>query len=582
MLRGWVLLVSCCACAAVLSAQVPSSPPAPPRDRILPPAATTAAGDARVFGRVVDAATSRPLRGAFVVAVPHRLAGGPVISDPRTAPTPPVATRTDADGRFALGELLPGEYSLVARRSGYVQQQLGQASPSTPARRLVVERGAVAGPIEFALMRSAVISGRVLDAVGAPAERVYVSAVQLRRVDGAWRLQGVQSAETDDLGEFRLFGLPPGSYLLSAVPSRGAVPPGTFATPPDRDVVPTFAPSVTSPADAQVVRVSAGEEAEAHIHLLEAVLATVEGRVVDSRGAPVRDAFVNLQPQGPLRVWPGISTQVQPDGSFVIHDVPPGAYTAVTAPRLPFGTADDRAAFLARSEYGEADVDVDGDVSGLVIRTQPGTTLRGRLVVDGDATALRGRDVRVHATSIDPSGRWNRQVRGRVLPDLTFEVTGVRGRAVLRLGNAPDGWWTRTVRVGRVDATDGYDFGVARTVTQVEVVVSTTPSGLRGRVVDREHTGTPDAVIVGFDDDERKWGRAVVANTFMVRPVEDGTWSVDMIRPGAYRLVALPAAAVRGDDIGDPEYLRQLHPRGRTVVIGEGETPEVALEVQEP
>ena len=147
------------------------------------------------------------------------------------------------------------------------------------------------------------------------------------------------------------------------------------------------------------------------------------------------------------------------------------------------------------------------------------------------------------------------------------DVLGVvAASAALAASPVPWAGPVAAVRVGRVDATDGYDFGVARTVTQVEVVVSTTPSGLRGRVTDGEHAATPDAVIVGFDDDERKWGRAVVANTFMVRPVEDGTWSVDMLRPGAYRLVALPAAAVRGDDIGDPEYLRQLHPRGRTVV----------------
>lgn len=580
MVRSSMLLVSCGVCAAVLSAQEP--PPLPPRDHVPPTRAVAIAGDARVFGKVVDAATGRPLRGAFVLAVPERLADGTPLTDRRAPHSQPIATRTGDDGHFALAELAPGEYSVVARRAGYVQQQLGQASPSTPARRLMVQRGAVAGPIEFALLRSAVISGRVLDAGGAPAEGVTVGAAQMRHSDGLWRLQPVEHATTNDLGEFRVFGLPPGSYVVSAQPARAFVPPGAFAAHPARDHVPTFAPSTTSDANAQMVRVAAGQESEAHIHLVEATVANVEGRVVDSRGVPARDGFVNLQARGVVRMAPGMATQVQPDGSFTMHGVPPGAYTVATSPRVAVGTADERAAALARSEYGVLDVDVDGDVAGLVVRTQPGTRVRGRLVVDGDAAARRGREVRVHATPTNPAAAWNRQARARVMPDLTFELHGVRGPAVLRLGNAPDGWWTRAVRVGRADATDGHDFGVARVVTDVTIVVSTSPGGLRGRVVPSARVPAPDAVIIGFDEDERKWGRSIIGNAFMVRPVEDGSWSVDMLRPGSYLVVAVPAAIARGDDMSDPEYLRQLRPHARTVVVTEGQTPEIVLEVQEP
>lgn len=534
-----------------------------------------------MFGQVTDAETSRPLRGALVVAVPQRLADGTVAGDV-AAGVLPIAVRTDAEGRFAMTELEPGEYALVARRSGYVQQQLGQATPSTPGRHLVVDRGAVAGPLEFALVRSAVISGRVLDANGAPADRVTVRAARLYHVAGVARLRPTEQATTDDLGEFRVFGLPPGRYVVSAEPAFPFESRGAFVSAPEREAVVTFAPSVTSLHEAQAIQVGPGDEAEAQIHLVDAVVSTIEGRVVDSRGAPVTEGFAGLQSRGGWRVTQGATVPVNADGTFAIHGVPAGAYTVTFSPRMQPGPSDQLAAQLARSEIGRLDVEVSGDMTGLLVRTQPGTTVRGRLVIDGDATRLRDRDVRVQSTPTGPPGTWNGQARARVRPDLTFELVGVRGEAVLRLGGVPDGWWTRTVRVGRADATDGFDFGVARTVADVEIVVSTRPSGLRGRVTTAPETPAVDAIVIGFDEDARKWGRPAVANTFMVRPIEDGTWSIDRLRPGRYRLLAVPAALARGDDIGDPDYLAHLSPRARSVVIGEGETPDVTLMVSEP
>jgi len=577
--RSAVLVLTCACSAALVASQTPLPAVGPPRDSRPAASEASAAGDARVFGRVVDAETSRPLRGAFVLAVRQRLPDGTAIAE-RQDTLPPAATRTDADGRFALGALVPGEYTIVVRRSGYVQQQLGQASPSTPPRQLVVGPGAVAGPFEFALMRSAVISGRVLDAHGAPAEHVTVRAGRRRVVLGVSRLVPGAQATTDDLGEFRIFGLAPGSYVLAAVPQGASDPPGTFADRPHRALVPTFAPSATFLHEAQAIRVGPGEEAEAHIHLIEEAVATIEGRVVDSRGAAVSEGFVGLQPRGGWGVATGETTQVKADGTFVISGVAPGAYTLTLSPRIGPGTPDERAAQLARSEIGTLDVDVGGDLAGLVLRTQPGAIVRGRLIVDGDPSPLRGRDVRVQATATSTPGTWTGQARVR--PDLTFELVGVRGSAVLRIGNAPTGWWTRAVRVGRLDVTDGHDFGVARTIADVELVVSTRPSGLRGRVVASTSGPAADAIVIGFDDDARRWGRPVVANTFMVRPVEDGSWSIDMVRPGAYRLVAVPAAFARGDDLGDPDYLAELRRRSRVVSVSEGDTPEVVLVMGEP
>ena len=238
-----VLLLCACSGATVAGQAAPTALPVPPRDPRPPAASAPTTGDARLFGRVIDAETARPLRGAFVVAVPQRRADGSIVTDTRAADALPIATRSDAEGRFALTDLAPGEYAVVARRDGYVQQQFGQVSPNTPGRNLVVAMGAVAGPLEFALVRSAVISGRVVDAEGIPADRVTVRASRRRGSRGGAPLRPTASATTDDLGEFRIFGLAPGTYVVSAEPVRASRRPDATVSTSERGLVATFAPS---------------------------------------------------------------------------------------------------------------------------------------------------------------------------------------------------------------------------------------------------------------------------------------------------------------------------------------------------
>jgi protocatechuate 3,4-dioxygenase beta subunit len=75
----------------------------------------------------------------------------------------------------------------------------------------------------------AVISGRVLDDEGEPIPHVQVHAMTYRYMQGRKQLMPTGNASTNDLGEYRIFGLPPGKYFVSANPPRqpmmdGAVP----------------------------------------------------------------------------------------------------------------------------------------------------------------------------------------------------------------------------------------------------------------------------------------------------------------------------------------------------------------------
>lgn len=540
-----------------------AAPQPPPRDTSAP---SPPGGVGTIVGRVTSAATGTGVRGAVVTAYP--VGGGDRV---------PMSARVGEEGRYRIEGVPAGIYGLYARHPEYLLQGLGQTTPRTPERRVLMTAGLVAGPMDFPLLRGAAISGRVLDELGAPVERIRVRASKLRRFASEWRLMDAgETTETDDRGEYRLFGLAPGEYVIGADPVRQVslvAADGEQA----RGFVTTWAPSTLTPADAQRVRLEPGGEGHADVQLVFAPVGSIAGRVVNSSGQPVTAGSVRLRARGAITGIEAGQTWLGGDGSFRLPSVPPGRYTLVVEPIVATTTASDRQGTPV-TEVGIADVDVASDpLSDLVVRTDPGASLRGRLIIDGDAALLAGRSVFVVASLIDPHTPVRGVERARVRDDLSFELRGIRGPVLLRIAGVPDGWWTRAVRIAGADGTDGVDPGGAASVDRVELVVSTRPTGVRGRVM-RATGALADAVVLLFTRDERRWQQSMTAAGIMlVRPDEDGTFRTATVRPGPYYAIALDATEVKSDDLGDPDYLRELAVRATPIDVAEGQLPEMAL-----
>ncbi len=119
------------------------------------------------------------------------------------------------DGGFTFRGLRPGQYSLTVTRPGYLRAQYGQHGPNSPASMITINGQGVAN-VRLSMLRAASISGHVYDESGAPAVNAQLHAWRISYKDG-WRLPvPVASQMTNDLGEYRLFGLPPGEYYVSA------------------------------------------------------------------------------------------------------------------------------------------------------------------------------------------------------------------------------------------------------------------------------------------------------------------------------------------------------------------------------
>ncbi len=187
--------------------QFPSPPP--------PPSAQSAPASGLILGRVVDAATNRPMAGAVV-----RITGsGPRAGEPAAATTP-TGAMTNAQGEFLFRDLEPGAYDLAAQASGYMPGSYGLRRPGGTSVALSLEAGARVTDATIRMWRYASITGAVLDEAGDPVVNTSVRLLRRATLGGRRQLLPIlpMNARTDDRGVYRFGSITPGDYAI-VVPS---------------------------------------------------------------------------------------------------------------------------------------------------------------------------------------------------------------------------------------------------------------------------------------------------------------------------------------------------------------------------
>jgi protocatechuate 3,4-dioxygenase beta subunit len=293
----------------------------------------------RVTGRVTVEGTRTPIAGVRIMLLPTVRPAGPTgrPSGPIGPIGPPPEVLTDQDGRFVFERLAPGTYRLDAQKTGF--------APLDPfgARTVQVGAGQTTDGVDLQLQKGGVIAGKVIDAAGDPLPDARIMAMRRVSARGAPpRLLPApgQTHQTNDLGEFRLAGLPPGEYVVAAMMPRSmpmfgsAVPAATASAPrsPRTMIATTFYPGTTDQAAAQAITVSAGATVNNIDFTMQSTPSFhVSGIVVDEQGDPVSGAMVMLigDPRsGMVMGGPAASARAQDNGRFDMDDVPPGTYRA--------------------------------------------------------------------------------------------------------------------------------------------------------------------------------------------------------------------------------------------------------------
>lgn len=248
MARVAVAIVVLSAAALVGHAQSPA------RDASPPPPATSVGGSVR--GRVMMADSDVPVRRARVTLTPET--GQPLD-----------AIYADSEGRFELAGVPPGRYAAAAWKSGYVEARFGARNAWDRHVAIAVVAGGTVDGLTLTLVRGAAISGRVVDDFGEPMIGASVRVGRIAAVNGHPQFVTVGlPTETDDLGEYRVGGLPTGAFIVSVF----AWPPANaFAVPPEqraglaRLVMPRvlFYPQSLFITQARLITLRAGEDASA-------------------------------------------------------------------------------------------------------------------------------------------------------------------------------------------------------------------------------------------------------------------------------------------------------------------------------
>jgi protocatechuate 3,4-dioxygenase beta subunit len=591
----FVAAVGCCVPLLASAQQRPA------RDAGTPPPI----GTASLAGTLVAAAgDERPVRRALVrLSTPDNPVGS-------------LQVMTDDAGAFTFVRLPAGRYMLTASKAGMVNAAFGAKRPDRPGSAIQIADGEQVGGVRLRMLPGAVISGTVRDPAGQPVARarVYVMRYGFAWQSGERELQQVGSVglgeETDDRGEYRVYGLPPGEFVVvvlatpmgprggtavhqttaaeiqwatrqrsSAGATTGA--PATTAVPatgPDVDYAPIFYPGTAVQTSATPIALSAGQErADVDVVLQMVSTSMLECTVASAAGPVPANLQVTLIAHDRLGGIPFAgfsSTPLQRDGKYIFSGLLPGDYSVMVRVRpTPAGRGAPPPDPAAPDLFAVERVHVSGGDTRASVTLRPGATVSGRIVLDGgaeppaDLTRARvtlapdltggGAVLGVPAATVDKNGAFT--FRG---------VTPGRYRVTASLGGIGAAWQPRRVEAGGVDALD-VPFEVrSDDVSGVVVTFTDRPSELSGTIQDAQGHPATEFFVIVFSRNPAHWSPQS-RRIRSARPDNDGRYVFANLPPGDYALAAV--TDVESNEWFDPAFLKQLQPASIAITIGEGE-----------
>ena len=518
-------------------------------------------GTAVLRGHVFAADTGQPLRKAQV-----RLAANE-IRENRT-------TTTDENGVYEFKEVRAGRYTVSASKGSYVPVSYGQERGTDAPKPLDILDNQLVERVDFSLPRGSVIRGRVVDEYGEPAPEVQIAVERYQFIRGQRRLGPAgRMVTTNDIGEFRLFGIAPGQYYLSATwrNPNGIAP---AENPNDRTAyAPLYFPGTVNVNEAQRVTLMAGQELSDVVFVLKPIKAArVSGTVLGADGKPMTPGTVIVaQTNAGFGMSMAGMTQIRPDGSFIVTGLAPGTYMLRTQRMGPPGEG---------PETGMATVTITGDdVPNVVMIAAKPSILTGRIVVDPSALASLPPVLMIGVQPAEFIGiPAPPPPPARVADDFTFETKSPPGRMRVTLGGMgppPAGWAVRAVRVNGVDVTDaGIEIQPAEDVTGVELELTNKLTVVSGVVTNSRGEPAKDYTAIVFSQDTAKWTGATRYQA-TGRPDQEGRFKISAVPPGEYYVAAVDR--VEPGQWTDPDFLETIRASATSISLDEGETKTLAL-----
>jgi hypothetical protein len=492
---------------------------------------------------------------------------------------------TGAEGTFHIEGIVPGRYHLFAERSGFLE--VDKHRSRTDGRILTLTAGQDLKDVRIRLQASAVVRGRVTDEDGDPLPNAQVLVMRQTFISGRSRWEQMGAEHTNDLGEYRIAGLAAGDYYLSVSPppdfkslieaagvaAAEAPNPNAPDKPAAMSYPTTYYPGTADRSQASPIQLRAGDDFPANFSLTPSPSLSVRGSVVNL--PPHSSAVIMLQSRDFSLMLNG--AEMHPDGSFVIHNVAPGAYTILaTVENAPVP-------LMARQalQVGSASVE------GLRLAPQPGGRIHGRFRTESKNSEARWDPsqifLQLHSADGDEEVV-NALSAGdgfssliHVSNDGTFEWKSVPpGNYYVEVANgggASGDWFLKSAVAGNRDVGDA-GFTVNGGTVVLDLVASASGGVIEGMVADQKGEPAANAVIVAVPE---LGLRTRIDRYRKTISDQSGRFTLHGLHPGDYTVLAWES--VDGEAYYNPEFLKTYQAQGSAVRVGEGERKTVAVGV---
>jgi hypothetical protein len=512
-----------------------------------------------IEGQVVNATTGAPLGKAALTLRRADAQPGPPGGP---GPVRSYSASSDASGKFSFSNVEPGKYRLSAARTGFVNADYGARDYMQAGTTFALEPKQRMSDMMFRMTPNGVITGHVVDEDREPVAFRQVQAMRYRYTQGKKQLVSYGSANTNDIGEYRIFGLPPGRYFISVSARRSYTADRRNAAQqqPEEEYVATYYPGTTDAASAAPLDIGPGALfTGADVGLGKRRTVHVKGHITDASGLERRRPMVYLVPRG----LSGFSSMNRPssidaNGNFDIRSVTSGSYTLVAS-------IQDR----GRSLSARLPVEVgNSNVENLSITVNPALNLTGAVRLDGKAVADVS-TVQVNLRPRDPIGMMpgGSSPTSKVKADGSFSLANVNpDNYNVTLSGLPDGFYVKAVLMGGQDVlAPGLDVSQGAAAL-IDVVLAPNAGQATGVVQNEQQQPAPGVTVVLIPQERERKEQSQYYKTATTDAA--GSFTFKNLDPGQYKVYAW--RDVESGAYMDPEFVGPVENRGESLTIKEG------------
>lgn len=488
---------------------------------------------ASMAGRVLNAITKQPIENATVTLYPY---GSRI---------PARELTTNGAGGFSAGDLEAGQYLISANKDGFVIQYYGARQGQGRGQLglpVVIAPGHDLSQTTILLTPQGVITGKVRNSDGQPLRNVRVEALRQTFYKGALTLAASgYSTSTNDLGEYRLPGLGPATYLLVVSPcvsivsceDRGVVhlPNGSHMAYPV-----TFFPSAKEPTQGQTIQLRGGDDLRGNDFQVERVpVYRVDGKVT---GAPEQiklAAYFRPEIEGALAVNRQISQLEPASERFQFRGVASGRYELYLVDAITGQPQSEKRKVTVSDQNVELELNVISprDIQGKLATVpdeHPSTCggsgesksgapqadpTSGRLAQGVIFESASFTEVPARRFPVDAANSFT--AMGLAVDDYTINVTGL-----------PPCAYIKSMIVDR-KPTSPDSLNLSADAHQIQLIISLLGGRIVGTLLDKQGNPVPRGLVSIVSRSSNPTIKGAVADQF-------GNFAINGLQPGDYRL----------------------------------------------